>query len=309
MNVPLPRLLASATLAVLFVGPPLATAVAAVPPAPPAPRVSTASAAAPAVHPNPSLPNLRTAGSGAYRAFVKALRLRATDGQVFYRGMYRTRPAATNDLFPVHLRTSTNVAIDLVVRASNLYVVGWYLPATNTFWALQDTPAPHYSPNPNTTRESVGFDGNYGTLQRKAGTTRGDVGLNRAGLDQAAIDLARASDTGQLNGRSASRALLTLVQDTSEAARFTKIEDLIARKWTGTTEQRPFITALENDWDAFSTWAINKHKGAETRPHSVYNITVATLADAQKYLSIVNMSRESHVGKRRHLPSPTPPAA
>ncbi|MFF8772194.1 ribosome-inactivating family protein [Kitasatospora sp. NPDC015120] len=121
-------------------------------------------------------------------------------------------PQILRDLFPLHLTASTGAVVDLVVRASDLYVVGWYLPVQNVFWALDDMPAPQYRPHPYTARLAVGFDGNHTT------PTRESVGLARSGVNQAVIDLADAT-MSPLNVQRAARALLILVQDTSEAGR------------------------------------------------------------------------------------------
>ncbi|MDY0810787.1 ribosome-inactivating family protein [Kitasatospora purpeofusca] len=108
-------------------------------------------------------------------------------------------------------------------------------------------------------------------------------------MNQAVIDLADATMV-PLNAQRAARALLALAQDTSEAARFSKIEDLVSDGWTGTVGQRTFITALENDWGAFSGWAVKKLKDPTTPPHTVDGVTVSSLATAQQYLAVVLVS-------------------
>ncbi|MBD0674987.1 ribosome-inactivating family protein [Streptomyces sp. CBMA156] len=245
-------------------------------------------APSPAVYPDPVLAT-GTAGTGAYRDFVQALRLRATNGQVFYQGIYRTRPEAVNDLFPLHLTAGTGARVDLIVRASNLYVVGWYLPAGDTFYALTDKPEPVYNPTGHTTPVPTKFDGSYITLENKGTVERDSVSLSRDKVNQSVIDLA-APTTGtppKLDVPKACNALLVLIQDTSEAARFSGIQSLVTAGWTGTVGNRPFIKALENDWDGFSGWAIKKQANPQTLPHTVGGVTVTTLADAQQYLAIV----------------------
>ncbi|MFE4973515.1 ribosome-inactivating family protein [Kitasatospora sp. NPDC056651] len=279
----IPRLLALALTAALATSGAVTSAAAQAAQAPQAVR-----AAPLAAYPDPVL-NTGTAGTGAYRDFVQALRLRATDGQVFYQGIYRTRPTAVNDLFPLHLTAGTGARVDLVIRASNLYVVGWYLPATDTFYALTDTPTPVYKPTPNTTTVPTGFDGGYVTLENKGTVKRDTVSLSRDKVNQSVIDLA-APTTGtppKLDVPKACNALLVLIQDASEAARFSGIQSLVTDGWTGTVGNRPFIKALENDWDGFSGWAIKKQADPKTPPHTVGGVTVATLADAAKYLAIV----------------------
>ncbi|MFI9362704.1 ribosome-inactivating family protein [Kitasatospora sp. NPDC053057] len=237
-------------------------------------------------YPNPSLAVANSTGAN-YQAFVKALRLRATDGTVFYQTMFKTRPTATGDLFPVRLTTSTGKSVDLVVRASNLYVVGWYLPApTDKFYSLNDSPAPVYNPTGKTTEVRTGFDGSYTTLERQAQTSREAVPLGRSSTDQAAIDL--ATPTIPLDVKKISKALLILVQETSEAARFTKIDSLVAADWTtGAPGERQLMVALENDWGSFSNWAIQKLQNPQTPAHHVGGHTVNDLQAAQQYLGVV----------------------
>jgi hypothetical protein len=250
----------------------------------PSPAVRVAPA-----YPDPSLA-VTNSSAAMYQSFVKALRLRATDGTVFYQAMYKTRPTATADLFPVRLTTTNpNQSVDLVVRASNLYVVGWYLPVSDTFYALTDTPAPVYNPTGKTTRISTGFDGSYTVLERQAQTSREAVPLGRSSTNQAALDLASpTSGTGPaLDVRKVSRALLILVQETSEAARFTRIDSLLAAGWTGTPGDRPLMVALENDWNSFSTWAVQKLQNPQTPAHHVGGHTINDLQTAQHYLGVV----------------------
>ncbi|MFD8993418.1 ribosome-inactivating family protein [Streptomyces abikoensis] len=253
-------------------------------PGPAGPAVVAPPAAPAAAYPNPVL-DVEKASAKDYRNFVQSLRLRATNGQVFKDKMYRTNPQAT-DLFPVRL-TTARASVDLVVRSGDLYTVGWYTESDNTFHSLKDgNTNPVYAPKPNTTQDRLDYDGNYGTLEGRAPgkATRLTVALGKESTKQGVINLA----TTPAKGGEAAKALLVLVQEINEAARFTKIDTLVTAGWVnGSVAQRDLLVDLENDWDPFSTWAVKKLKNQPVEPHAVGGKKIATLDAAQEYLAVV----------------------
>ncbi|MEU8580221.1 ribosome-inactivating family protein [Streptomyces abikoensis] len=253
-------------------------------------QAGPAAVAPPAVqalaYPNPVLDTDRATGK-EYRQFVQSLRLRATNGKVFKDKMYGTDPKADKDLFPVRLTTAKG-SVDLVVRSSDLYTVGWYTQQNDTFHALlENKKHVEYKPNKNTKQDKLDYDGNYITLERRAKEKkdpRVNVVLGRKGTSDSVIDLT----TKPANSADAASALLVLIQETNEAARFTKIDELVAAGWIkGSVGERGLMKELENDWDDFSTWAVKKLKGLPEGPHTVGGKTFATLDAAQGYLTVV----------------------
>lgn len=255
-------------------------------PGPAGPAVVAPPAAQAAAYPNPVL-DVEKASAKDYRSFVQSLRLRATNGKVFKDKMYGTDPKADKDLFPVRLTTAKG-SVDLVVRSSDLYTVGWYTQQNDTFHALlENKKHVEYKPSKNTRQDKLNYDGNYITLERRAKEKedpRVNVVLGRKGTSDSITDLM----TKPANSADAASALLVLIQETNEAARFTKIDELVAAGWIkGSVGERAFMKDLENDWDAFSTWAVNKLKGLPENPHTISGKTFATLDAAQAYLTVV----------------------
>ncbi|AZQ70240.1 hypothetical protein EKH77_02555 [Streptomyces luteoverticillatus] len=253
-------------------------------PGPAGPAVLAPPAAQVAAYPNPVL-DVEKASAKDYRNFVQSLRLRATNGQIFKDKMYKTNPQAT-DLFPVRLSTAKG-SVDLVVRSGDLYTVGWYTESDNTFHSLKEgNTNPVYTPKPNTTQDRLDYDGNYGTLEGRAPgkAKRLNVALGKESTKQSVINLA----TTPAKGGEAAKALLVLVQEINEAARFNKIDTLVAAGWAnGAVAQRDLLVDLENDWAPFSTWAIKKLKNLPVDPHAIDGKHIATLDSAQEYLAVV----------------------
>ncbi|MEU3352866.1 ribosome-inactivating family protein [Streptomyces sp. NPDC037389] len=265
----------------------MATGAAFAAPGPAGPAVMAPPAAQAAVaYPNPVL-DTEKATAKDYRKFVQDLRLRATGGKVFKDRMYALDPGATKDLFPVRLTTAKG-SVDLVVRASDLYVVGWYTEQNNTFHSIKEGKTnPVYMPKKDTKQDPLKYDGAYGTLEGRASgkATRLNVVLGRENTKQSVINLMSTP----ADGGEAAKALLVLVQEASEAARFTKIDALVAAGWTGgSVGERALINDLENDWGNFCTWAVKKLKNQPVEPHTLKDgKTFATLDAAQEYLAIV----------------------
>ncbi|MFF4160676.1 ribosome-inactivating family protein [Streptomyces sp. NPDC001678] len=254
-------------------------------PGPAGPAVVAPPAAQAAAYPNPVL-DTEKATAKDYRKFVQDLRLRATNGKIFKDRMYVLDPKATKDLFPVRLTTAKG-SVDLVVRAGDLYVVGWYTEQNNTFHSLkEDKTNPVYMPKKDTKQDPLKYDGAYGTLEGRASgkATRINVVLGKENTKQSAINLMSTP----ADGGDAAKALLVLIHETSEAARFTKIDALIAAGWTGgSVGERALMNDLENDWGNFSAWAGKKLKNQPADPHTIGGKTFATLDAAQEYLTIV----------------------
>ncbi|MEU8924881.1 ribosome-inactivating family protein [Kitasatospora sp. NPDC048545] len=243
----------------------------------------------PPVRADPSL-NTSTATAANYSSFVQAVRLRATNGEVFYQSMYKVRPRATNDLFPVAFTTASGAQVWEIVRSSDLYGVGWYTPRDDTYHALKEHDGSHttYKHTANTRQVRLDYDGSYTTLERRAQTSLEAVTLGRTGTDRAAAELATKSDSG----KEAAAALLVLAQEVNEAARFIKIDDLVNKGWTSSipTADRGLMVDLEKGWASFSAWAVNKLNNPATPPHRINaQITVNDLQTAQTYLRVVKV--------------------
>ena len=249
-----------------------------------------AAAEKPAVRADPSL-NTSTATAANYSSFVQAVRVRATSGQVFYQTMFKIRPSATNDLFPVAFTTASGAQVWEIVRSSDLYGVGWYTPRDDTYHALKEHDGSYttYKHTANTKQVHLDYDGSYTTLERRAQTSLEAVTLGKTGTDRAAADLATKPDAG----KEAAAALLVLAQEVNEAARFIKIDDLVNKGWvTGGIPpgDRGLMVDLEKGWSSFSTWAVNKLNNPATPAHRINaQITVNDLQAAQTYLRVVKV--------------------
>jgi hypothetical protein len=202
-------------------------------------------------------------GQSTYSDFLNRLRQRVTGGRFLQGDTLRTDPAARDDFTIVQLGAGNEGAaaseIMLLVRNSDLFVVGWLSRSTNRFTSLENNIPTLNDPGafglPAAEPVRARFSGNYVALERRAGQGRSEIGLSPDAVRQSIRDLDRASSTEAQQAR----ALIVLIQVVAEGARFRPIEQLYRGTYiNGATRPEPHHIALENAWDPVSEIA-NRH--------------------------------------------------
>ncbi|MFF2521011.1 ribosome-inactivating family protein [Streptomyces liangshanensis] len=195
----------------------------------------------------------------AYSAMVMAIRGVLPVGFVDQAERIRHTAQGSTAVFTVELRIDSR-SVQLVFRASNLYVLGWYDPVSSTFYHFSDVDAGVLPDAAKAVR--LGFTSSYtGTNSLNSDPNdRLDGSLTYYSTLIAVSHL--TNYTGNTN--SARQAFVTLVQITSEAARFNPMLDRVRDDWLGVTtpqEQRALTVGLENSWSDLSTLAYNANNG------------------------------------------------
>lgn len=202
-------------------------------------------------------------GQSNYSDFLNRLRQRVTGGRFLQGDTLRTDPAARDDYTIVQLGAGNEGAaaneIMLLVRNSDLFVVGWFGRSTNRFTSLEDNIPTLNDPidEQRAPAEAVRarFSGNYVDLERRAGQSRLEIGLSPDAVRQSVRDLDRA----QSSEAQQARALLVLIQVVAEGARFRPIERLYRDTYiNGARQPDQHLVELENAWQPVSEIA-NRH--------------------------------------------------
>lgn len=190
------------------------------------------------------------AGASRYTSMLNAVRQRASSSTFLHDNTHRTRPEASNEFFSVNISvqdegTSTPSQIRVLIRASDLFVVGWLNQNENIYNRLEAGTPPLGT---DVTARDTPFNGSYIDLERRAGD-RANIPLSPNSARQAVRDLSRSGSSAAQQAR----GLIVLIQAISEAARFRPIENLFRNTYT-TEAALPegHILDLENSWDPMS---------------------------------------------------------
>ncbi|MFD9327698.1 ribosome-inactivating family protein [Streptomyces sp. NPDC060065] len=235
-------------------------------------------------------------GQSSYSDALTRLRQRVTGGRFLQGDTLRTNPDARNDFTMVHIGAgnegTTASEIQLLIRHSDLFVVGWHNRNDNIFTALEadipayEDPDPIRSAPPGLTRQvRARFNGSYGSLEGRSASRR-DIALSPDAVRQAVRDLSRSSSTEAQQAR----ALIVLIQVIAEGARFRPVENLYRGTYTGAaTAPPPAILALENAWDPMSEIA-NRHVNNPNDP-----LTQELLRRHENFLRDLEVFEARHV--------------
>ncbi|UXX91200.1 ribosome-inactivating family protein [Streptomyces sp. AD2-2] len=155
--------------------------------------------------------------------------------------------------------TTAGATIHLIIRVSDMYVVGWhfYSPqAGNVYIPLsrdhpEDIPAAVLSPTQNGFTQYGDMNGheNYNDLARSANTSLEDLSLSHQNLRQAVFDLHQNPSQPQANYvRNKSVGILRLIMAISEGTRFRPIAADLGRQLNtgGQTRMARYIELIRN---------------------------------------------------------------
>jgi hypothetical protein len=184
----------------------------------------------------------------------------------------------------------------LWIQPDNLYVVGYSPRDTpNVSYALNDTSSSRWFPTDSVQR--LPFGGNYQSLTGAANRNRDTTPIAFWNVRQAVIDLANQQSVNG-NPQTTARALLLLIQFTSEAARFNDVEGIfrnVMASWDNTYNGVPdWLQHMENNWGTLSNFFWNSiGLGSNSNPDPVTigtgasQVTISNATDARRYLRTV----------------------
>lgn len=211
-----------------------------------------------------------TSWANTYDSVIRQIRARVSRGTLREGVIDQTN---TEDYFGVHFQAGTGTAQATVVfNAANLYVVGYYNHALNTY--VRMGLGPHNPVGAAHVREDFLRRGDYGYLERQAGVSRRDLPLGMGALNGAIITLRtpRALGTAPISRTDEqAAAIVTIIQMFAEGARFDfasyNIGESVRRgreftagtnirvSPTGNTNNGPEPTALVTLMDFETVWA------------------------------------------------------
>jgi hypothetical protein len=238
-----------------------------------------------------------TTGQGAgteatlYNNMISGVRRSATGNAILRQGILRETTQA--QYFPVEIETTVGgPRLTVYIQTNNLYLVGFYNPNDATYYRLGTGPnLPPGVPAGTRTNTARFPSANYGALEAIGGP-RNNLGLGTATIRTAANNLLNAA--APLADQA--RAILTLAQAISEAARFTYIEQHVHDAIVGGTgagwRVNPTGTSLETNWDALSRWVINALNTGATVAAApiIVGLVITTVQQAAAVLAVAHIS-------------------
>ncbi|MEV7930795.1 ribosome-inactivating family protein [Kitasatospora sp. NPDC088779] len=152
----------------------------------------------------------------------------------------------------------TGRGVDLWINPDNLYVVGFSPQAApGVSYVFNDIFAS--APIPGVRR--LPFGGNYVSLARTAQRDRSTTPVSFDSVRRAVVDLANQRSADQ-DPRTTARALMLLLQFTSEAVRFNDVEgvfrNVLNDRGSSGSGIPSWVQQLENNWDALSNFYWNE---------------------------------------------------
>lgn len=254
--------------------------------------------------------NLGEPGAAAvnqYSAFIESLR--DATGHTWTGGIRETQVAAgRNELIRVDLNAGS-ARLQLWVSPDNLYVRGFtamngvtYQFQENDGYSLgsvMDTirtygldgngrgllPAANY--------RNLGYSGNYGDLSRpsRANRSLSEMPINWGALWDAVFNLAYTTSPGP-DTQHVARSLMTLIQFTSEAARFWDVYGMTAavivngdRTYNGVPSLQE---ELEHAWGALSNYALEEDRGDNPPSLTVTGVgTFSNQSEVERRVAVI----------------------
>ncbi len=156
-----------------------------------------------------------------YNSVISQIRERVSNGTL-REGILRQRPADVNDYFAVNFQAGVGTPqASLVFNTANLYVVGYFNHATNTYVRMGAGPANPV--NAAHVRSDFLRQGDYGYLERVGGFDRSDQRLGIGTFFSAMSVLRAARPLGSVHATQTAEqasASTTMIQMFAEGARF-----------------------------------------------------------------------------------------
>ncbi|MFH8387793.1 ribosome-inactivating family protein [Kitasatospora sp. NPDC018058] len=190
-----------------------------------------------------------------YYRLISAIHLHTYGNVTHYEGL--TQTSTDHDrLVQVRVLDTNNTQLTSVyLWADNLYVAGFYAPATNTHFAFNDRYQDFQTALGIPSARILPTNGNYTGLP--GGNDRGRLVLEPETIYNAMYQLGHAAPNDYNDA--VGRALVVAIQIFSEASRFSPILDRIRgniHNWTHTPLTDDYA-GLENDWGRISQFAYN----------------------------------------------------
>lgn len=219
-----------------------------------------------------------------YSRFLESLR--AAAGHSFRNGVLETQTQRENRLIRVDVNTTAHRLI-LWVTPHNLYVRGYTTENGDSFafndadydlWRTMATIGPNSLINPPVAQANTAllrFGSSYTQLHRAADINRQDLNIRFSELTSAVNTLATADNPYGSNSQGVARALMFMIQYTSEAARFNDVANIFAsimQQRDLTRRLPPRDVALENAWDPISDYALRVSQNPRTSPLDVPSV-------------------------------------
>ncbi|MGQ4390153.1 ribosome-inactivating family protein [Streptomyces sp. SAS_270] len=180
-----------------------------------------------------------------YNSVISQIRARVTNGTL-RDGILRERPSTAHDYFAVHFQAGVGTPqVSLVFDAANLYVMGYYNHATNTYVRMGNgpdaaNPTPQNPVNARTVRNNFLSQGDYGYLERTGHFDRAEQTLGMGSFFSAMSALRDGRTLGSVPATQTAQqaqAITTMIQMFAEGARFDFISSNIG---SHTRDERTF---------------------------------------------------------------------
>jgi hypothetical protein len=170
-------------------------------------------------------------GAAGYNNMINAVRNRVKTPYI--NSIDKTKSA--NEYFSVNIwrsdwNTKDIATVRVILRSSDLYVQGIYSPQYAHYYRFGDATMTAYRPTSGGAVDTIGFNGDYGSMQSAAGWAFNGTTLGRAQFEQYAL----AAENGQTT-QARARAMMTFVQGIAEGARFDYISSRISGSFTAAT--------------------------------------------------------------------------
>jgi len=230
--------------------------------------------------------------------------LRAAAGHPFRNGVMITNPATGRLIRLTLTDTESHQSVDLWISPDNLYVRGFTASSNGQTYEFNDSSYHLTQALDNNGagafvgrgREGagagvipLGYGSDYNDLVRNAGVGRERLNFSFDSFRNAIRTLSTATTPA---GTANARALILLIQLTSEAARFHDVYGLgadIMRSSSIHHEGLPMLQQrLENQWSALSNYALRVSNNATTPPLHVPQVgTLHSFRDVQRYMALL----------------------
>jgi hypothetical protein len=200
-----------------------------------------------------------------------------TDGS----GVVAVRLTTAND-------AGQDVSIELYIAPQNLYVLGYgIVGTTNSTWRLSDAEIPSGVSLP-ATPSSLPFGGNYNALVQAAGRGRESMSISFNDIRSAILALGNAGQQSD----STAKALMLMIQMTSEAARFADVETNFRQAFGDFTSSSTLSEGqmnLENNWGSLSQYwdDLGAGSGSVTVPNISGVGTIENRDAVRRYIRVL----------------------
>ncbi|MFB7378788.1 ribosome-inactivating family protein [Kitasatospora purpeofusca] len=179
--------------------------------------------------------------------------------------------------------------------ADNLYFAGFYQPAYDnhpgTHYGFPDVwPTEFQQVTHSVNFQRLPWDGNYSRLPGGGTGERAGRAIGYANLTNALTSIATAATRLQRDSNGFAREMVTIIQATSEAARFGRIFDNVRgniRNYTSNA-MGPENVDLQQHWDDASTFVYRRLSG-QTPTFSISGRTFQTLAAFLAYVGYMEL--------------------